>query len=118
MIGVDSSSGVLSSFARPTVAGQGIDSARGPVFAPRRTGTRMSIPLEAPALSSAARPSIWPLVVLGGLLAWAYYPMLAVFADKWINDPQYSHGFLVPIFSGYLLRRAWKSAPVQLNPMP
>jgi exosortase len=44
--------------------------------------------------------------------------MLAVFADKWLNDPQYSHGFLVPIFSAYLLRRAWRSAPVRMNPMP
>src|SRR4029077_11331527 len=86
-------------------------------------GTWMSIhlesPAETPALSSApVRTPIWPLVVLGGVLAWAYYPMLAVFADKWLNDPQYSHGFLVPIFSGYLLRRAWKSVPLQMNPMP
>jgi exosortase len=44
--------------------------------------------------------------------------MLAVFADKWVNDPQYSHGFLVPIFSIYLLRRAWKSAPVVSTPKP
>jgi exosortase len=79
----------------------------------------MSLPLEPPAPSSvASRIPVWPLVVLGGLLGWAYYPMLAVFADKWVNDPQYSHGFLVPIFSAYLLRRAWKSGPVQLNPMP
>lgn len=79
----------------------------------------MSLPLERPTpISGVARPPVWHLVVLGGLLAWAYYPMLAVFADKWLNDPQYSHGFLVPIFSGYLLRRAWKSAPVRMNPMP
>lgn len=79
----------------------------------------MSLAIETPAPSSAAsRPPVWPLIVLGGLLAWAYYPMLAVFADKWVNDPQYSHGFLVPIFSGYLLRRAWKAAPVEWRPMP
>jgi exosortase len=79
----------------------------------------MSFAIETPAPSfTASRPPVWPLVVLGGLLAWAYYPMLAVFADKWVNDPQYSHGFLVPIFSGYLLRRAWKSAPVEWKPMP
>jgi exosortase len=28
-------------------------------------------------------------------------------ADKWSDDPQYSHGFLVPLFSGYLLWRAY-----------
>jgi exosortase len=78
----------------------------------------MSIPLEPPAPSSAARLPVWHLAVLGGLLAWAYFPMLAVFADKWVNDPQYSHGFLVPLFSAYLLRRAWKTGPVVANPMP
>jgi exosortase len=79
----------------------------------------MSLPAETPApIIAAPRPPIWPLAVLGVLLGWAYYPMLAVFADKWVNDPQYSHGFLVPIFSGYLLRRAWKAAPPQLTPMP
>ena len=26
--------------------------------------------------------------------------------DKWVEDPQYSHGFLVPLFSLYLLRQA------------
>jgi exosortase len=79
----------------------------------------MSLAAEPPAPSfTTSRPPVWPLIALTGLLAWAYYPMLAVFADKWINDPQYSHGFLVPIFSGYLLRRAWKAAPVVWNPMP
>ena len=79
----------------------------------------MSLSVETPTPSSASsRLPIGPLAILGGLLAWAYYPMLAVFADKWLNDPQYSHGFLVPIFSGYLLRRAWKAVPVEIRPRP
>jgi exosortase len=43
---------------------------------------------------------------LAGLVlicAWAYLPTLAAMAQKWINDPQYSHGYLVPVFSLYLL---------------
>jgi exosortase len=43
------------------------------------------------------------LAVLGALLAWAYWPTLAAMADKWQNDPQYSHGYLVPLFSLALL---------------
>jgi exosortase len=79
----------------------------------------MSLAIETPApITTAFRPPIWPLAVLGGLLAWSYYPMLAVFADKWVNDPQYSHGFLVPIFSAYLLRTRWKASPVEWKPMP
>jgi exosortase len=70
--------------------------------------------------STTAAPQVplWPLAALGVLLVWAYLPMLSVFADKWINDPQYSHGLLVPFFSAYLIRRAWRDGPVSLNPMP
>lgn len=35
--------------------------------------------------------------------AWAYWPTLTDMADRWQSDPQYSHGFLVPLFSTYLL---------------
>lgn len=77
----------------------------------------MSIP-EAPAPKSAAPTAAWPLAVLGGLLVWAYLPMLTVFADKWLNDPQYSHGLLVPFFSAYLIRRAWRSGAFAPRPLP
>ena len=60
----------------------------------------------AESRAPAPRVAAWQLAALGGLLAWAYLPMLRVFFDKWVNDPQYSHGFLVPFFSAYLL---WKS---------
>lgn len=60
----------------------------------------------------------WQLAVLVALLGWAYFPMLRVFFDKWANDPQYSHGFLVPFFSAYLIWRAWKSGPPESRPWP
>ncbi len=37
------------------------------------------------------------------VMAWAYYPTLSFLWDKWLGDPQYSHGFLVPFFSAYLI---------------
>jgi len=61
---------------------------------------------------------MWPLAVLSALLVWAYLPMLSVFADKWLNDPQYSHGLLVPFFSAYLIRRAWRSGTFTPKPLP
>ena len=61
----------------------------------------------------------WQLAALGGLLVWAYLPMLRIFADKWANDPQYSHGFLVPLFSAYLLWKTWQVAgPYRPSPLP
>ncbi len=71
-----------------------------------------------PTPNDAPKPPVWPLAVLGVLLLWAYLPMLGVFADKWLNDPQYSHGLLVPFFSAYLIRRAWRDGPVTMQPMP
>jgi exosortase len=41
--------------------------------------------------------------LLGGGLLWAYWPVLAEMAGKWFNNPQYSHAYLVPAFSAYLL---------------
>src|SRR5205814_10118286 len=41
--------------------------------------------------------------VLGGVLLWAYWPSLVDVVARWWHDPQYNHGFLVPIFAGVLL---------------
>lgn len=60
----------------------------------------------------------WQLAALAALLGWAYFPMLRVFFDKWANDPQYSHGFLVPFFSAYLVWKAWKNGPLEPKPLP
>jgi exosortase len=83
-------------------------------FAP----TESPAPLATAPASAVARPAALQLAALAGVLGWAYLPMLRVFADKWLNDPQYSHGLLVPFFSAYLLRRTWKGAATELKPMP
>jgi exosortase len=78
---------------------------------------------SAPDAPSAAAPAglpraaVWQLAALTGVLGWAYLPVLRVFADKWVNDPQYSHGLLVPFFSAYL---AWRrrNEPLVLCPLP
>jgi exosortase len=51
---------------------------------------------------SSVRRWLLPFALLG-LLLWAYWPTLAEMAERWADDPQYSHGYLVPIFSLYLL---------------
>src|SRR5262249_4582394 len=39
----------------------------------------------------------------GALTAWAYWPTLVGMWQKWEHDPQYSHGYLVPLFAAVLL---------------
>ncbi len=51
-----------------------------------------------------AMPTLLALAV-----GWAYWPTLDFLLCKWIDDPQYSHGFLVPLFSAYLLHRNWNA---------
>jgi exosortase len=41
-----------------------------------------------------------PLIVS---LLWAYWPTLAQLERTWAHDPRYSHGYLVPFFSLYVL---------------
>ncbi|MBY0459590.1 MAG: exosortase/archaeosortase family protein [Gemmataceae bacterium] len=74
-------------------------------------------PPTAPAVANS-RAALAQGVALVAALVWAYLPMLRVFADKWINDPQYSHGLLVPFFSAYLIWRAGKSQSLTLKPLP
>src|SRR5438552_19131649 len=45
------------------------------------------------------------LLLLGVGLFWVYWPTFGNLLGKWESDPQYSHGFVVPLFSLYLLWR-------------
>jgi exosortase len=38
-------------------------------------------------------------------LLWAYWPVLTGMLARWARDPQYSHGFLVPVLAGVILYR-------------
>jgi exosortase len=53
---------------------------------------------------------------VGGLLLWAYWPTLAGIAEAWATNPQYSHGYLVPVFAVVLLwLRRQQFWPVSLS---
>jgi exosortase len=45
----------------------------------------------------------WRTAVLLILVAWIYAPILARLAQQWWNDPNFSHGFFVPVFSAFVL---------------
>jgi exosortase len=86
------------------------------------------VPLEHSSLSSHDKrisPGVWvPSLLLGGLLIALYYRVGIKLATDWYNIPDYSHGFLVPLFSAFLiwdrrreiaetpLRPTWAGVPV------
>lgn len=43
------------------------------------------------------------LALIAGVLAWSYWSPLVYLAERWWNEPDYTYGFLVPVFSVYLL---------------
>jgi exosortase len=49
------------------------------------------------------------LVALVAGVTWSYWPVFAEMANKWSNDAQYSHGYLVPLFSLFLAGRWFRS---------
>jgi len=59
------------------------------------------------ASPAAARPRLWPAFLLvlipSACLVWAFLPTLVDLVQTWNSDPQYSHGFLAPIFAALLL---------------
>src|SRR5712691_10151975 len=46
---------------------------------------------------------IGPAALLATAFVWAYWPTLNDLGKRWHTDPQYSHGFLVPLFAAFLL---------------
>src|SRR5262249_17536612 len=57
------------------------------------------------------------LLLLGGCLLWALWPVLAAMAERWSTDPRYAHGYLVPMFALALLwMRRSRLAGVTLGP--
>lgn len=44
-------------------------------------------------------------LILGVTLAWAYWPTFGAIARRWSEDPQYTHGYVVPVFAAIVLWR-------------
>lgn len=57
-----------------------------------------------------------PAVALLVVLVASYGPVVIELVRDWIRDPNYHHGFLIPVISGYLLwqrRREWAEDPAR-----
>lgn len=49
------------------------------------------------------KPVAWRTVVLLALTGWLYAPILIRLVAQWWSDPNFSHGFFVPVFAAYVL---------------
>jgi len=59
----------------------------------------------------------WPLVVLAGTIVFLYSSVVAGLIGDWFSNPDYSHGFFVPLLSAYLVWRKRHELAV-LSPRP
>lgn len=50
---------------------------------------------------------VWS-AILSGLVILLYAPVFKHLVEQWWTDPDYSHGFFIPLFSGYVLWRERK----------
>ena len=57
----------------------------------------------SPTASPRTTTPLWQIATLSALLLWLYAPVLVHLATQWWHDPNFSHGFFVPLFSAYVL---------------
>ncbi len=65
--------------------------------------------------SKTLRP-VLGVIFLSLCVAWAYWPTLQSMVHRWTYDPQYSHGFLVPIFAAFVLWSRRNQRPATWQP--
>jgi exosortase len=70
-------------------------------------------------LWNTAKPFGWQGLLLVGVLALLYASVVKLLVWQWYNDPDYSHGFIVPILSGFLIwQRREKLRVIERRPSP
>jgi exosortase len=60
-------------------------------------------PASPSSLLQTLKPFGWQGLLLVAVLAVLYAPVIRLLVWQWYNDPDYGHGFLVPLLSAYLI---------------
>jgi exosortase len=73
--------------------------------------------------SSAPVPAVrlpllwWQIAGIAAILLWLYYPTLTRLVTQWWSDPNFSHGFFVPLFSAFVIwQERSRLASLSLHP--
>lgn len=74
-----------------------------------------STPASAPVRLTES--SFGQIAVLSGLIIWLYGPTSARLVVQWWQDPNFSHGFLVPLFSFFVVWRD-RARFTRMTPQP
>lgn len=61
--------------------------------------------MTQPENSNSGKRSLVGLAIAFGLIILIYWPVLVGLVTEWYNDDNYSHGFLIPLVSGFFI---WK----------
>jgi exosortase len=78
--------------------------------------SRLPSTITAPVSSlKTYRWVVWS-AILSGLVLLLYAPVLKQLVEKWWTDPDYGHGFFIPLFSGYIVwheRELWSKKEIR-----
>lgn len=74
-------------------------------------------PTASASAADPALPPLWQTAVIAGLLLWQYIYVLTHLVGQWWKDPNFSHGFFVPLFSAFVIWQE-RSRLTRLSPRP
>lgn len=73
--------------------------------------------IEQQETPDGAAPPLWQLAAMAALLLWLYAPTLERLVQQWWHDPNFSHGFFVPLFSAFVIwQERSRLARIRLQP--